>query len=103
MLFRSKSLLPTAKNPGDFTSNLLGAVLGSKDKNQPGNTTNQEKSGTGGMQNAPNDKGQQQQQNAPAAGNDQAQQQQRNPLDEMLNKVLQKKKKGPTPTPTPKQ
>jgi len=98
-----KSLLPTAKNPGDFTSNLLGAVLGSKDKNQPGNTTNQEKSGTGGMQNAPNDKGQQQQQNAPAAGNDQAQQQQRNPLDEMLNKVLQKKKKGSTPTPTPKQ
>ena len=93
-----KNLLPTAKNPADYTSNLLGAILGGKDKNPPGNAGGSDKNGSGATLNALNDKEQQPQQNAPAAGNNQ---QQQNPLADVLEKVLRKKKKEPAPTPTP--
>jgi AsmA protein len=69
-----KNLLPTTNNPADFTSTLLGAIVGSKNKSQ--------------------------QQNTPAIARNQAQQ---NQIGEVLDQVLRKKKKVPpaSATPTP--
>jgi uncharacterized protein involved in outer membrane biogenesis len=69
-----QNLLPTASNPAEFTSSLLGAIVGSKNKSQ--------------------------QQGTPAVGNHQGQQEQ-NPLGEVLDQVLRKKKKRPAPSATP--
>jgi uncharacterized protein involved in outer membrane biogenesis len=83
-----QNMLPTTKDPADFTSSVLGAILGSKSKTQPGNAGGQQQN--------------QQQQNPPAAGNNQGQQQQQqNPLGDILDQVLRKKKKEQTPSPTP--
>lgn len=106
-----QNLLPTSKNPGQLTNGLLGAILGNK--NQGGANAQQsggQKGGLGGILGAIS--GQQQQQNQqqpqgnPAVGNNQGQQSQAAPtptpgLGDVLNQVLNRKKKTPTPTPTP--
>jgi AsmA protein len=110
-----QNLLPTSKNPGQLTTGILGAILGNK--NQNGNasgTGQQQKGGIGGILGAIG--GQQQQQNQqqppanPAVGNNQGQQPQATPtpapnLGNVLNQVLNRKKKDqqPAPTPTPQQ
>lgn len=106
------NLLPTSKNPGQLTTGILGAILGNK--NQNGNATGtgqQQKGGLGGILGAISGQQQQQQQPAsPAVGNNQGQQPQSSPtpapnLGDVLNQVLNRKKKDqqPTPTPTPQQ
>jgi hypothetical protein len=106
-----KNLLPTTKNPGQLTQGILGAILGNK--NQGGANTQQsggQKGGLGGILGAIS--GQQQQQNQqqpqsnPAVGNNQGQQQATPTptpgLSDVLNQVLNRKKKNQaTPTPTP--
>lgn len=70
-----QNLLPTTSNPTEFTSNLLGVIVGSEKKSQ--------------------------QQNTPAVAKNQ---EQPNQLVDVLDHVVRKKKKEPTlsPTPTPK-
>jgi hypothetical protein len=140
-----KNMLPNAKNPGELTTGILGAVLGQKNQGgaagQPAN--GQPKGGIGGIldaisgkqqqqnqQNQPqqqqnpavgNNAGQpnqqqqqstpanqgQQQQTSPAAGDNQAQEPTATPtpaapnLGDVLNQVLNRKKKEASPTPTP--
>jgi AsmA protein len=140
-----KNMLPKAKNPGELTTGILGAVLGQKNQGgaagQPAN--GQPKGGIGGIldaisgkqqqqnqQNQPqqqqnpavgNNAGQpnqqqqqstpanqgQQQQTSPAAGDNQAQEPTATPtpaapnLGDVLNQVLNRKKKEASPTPTP--
>jgi AsmA protein len=102
-----QNLLPTSKNPGQLTTGILGALLGSK--NQPGGANGQQKGGVAGVLDALSGNGQQQQQQAPASpagGNNQGQPQATPTptpsLGDMLNQVLNKKKKSQaSPTPTP--
>jgi AsmA protein len=116
-----QNLLPTSKNPGQLTNGILGAILGNK--NQGGATTNgqpgaQPKGGIGGILDAIGGKQQQQQQNpppqsgSPAVGTNQGatpdQQPQATPtpapnLGDVLNQVLNRKKKDQqaSPSPTP--
>ncbi|HEX4605841.1 MAG TPA: AsmA family protein [Candidatus Angelobacter sp.] len=103
-----QNLLPTSKNPGQLTNGILGAILGNKNQNG-GAAGQQQKGGIGGILGALG--GQQQQQNQqqppPAVGNNQGQQPQASPtpapnLGDVLNQVLNRKKKDQaTPTPTP--
>ncbi|HZD92659.1 MAG TPA: AsmA-like C-terminal region-containing protein, partial [Candidatus Sulfotelmatobacter sp.] len=117
-----ENLLPTSKNPGQLTNAILGAI---GNKNQ-GTENGQhppagQKGGIGGILDAISGKQQQQQQQQqnqqqqpsnPAVGNNQGQQPQATPtpapnLGDVLNEVLNKKKKnqqpGANPTPTPQQ
>jgi uncharacterized protein involved in outer membrane biogenesis len=112
-----QNLLPTSKNPGQLTTGILGAILGNKNQgaatggSQP--STAQPKGGIGGILDAIGGKQQQQNeqqpQGNPAVGTNQGQQQpQATPtpapnLGDVLNQVLNKKKKEPqaNPTPTP--
>jgi AsmA protein len=106
-----KNLLPTSKNPGQLTSGVLGALLGNKNQGgtsgQPGG---QSKGGIEGIVDAISGKQQQPQnqpqQTNPGVGNNQGQQPQAAPtptpgLGDVLNQILNKKKKQPAPTPTP--
>ncbi|HEX3584635.1 MAG TPA: AsmA-like C-terminal region-containing protein, partial [Candidatus Angelobacter sp.] len=107
------NLLPTSKNPGQLTTGILGAILGNKNQGgangqQPAGQ--QQKGGIGGILGALGGQQQQQQQQPanPAVGANQGQQQpQATPtpapnLGDVLNQVLNRKKKGEaTPTPTP--
>jgi hypothetical protein len=108
-----KNLLPTTKNPGQLTQGILGAILGNKNQGgAAGQQGGQSKGGLGGILGAIS--GQQQQQNQqqpqsnPAVGNNQGQQQATPTptpgLGDVLNQVLNRKKKNQaTPTPTPQQ
>jgi uncharacterized protein involved in outer membrane biogenesis len=113
-----KNLLPTSKNPGQLTNGILGAILGDKNQGgaagQPAN--GQSKGGIGGILDAIGGKQQQQQnqqqqpQQNPAVGSNQGQQPQATPtptpgLGDVLNQVLNRKKKNqqPAPSPTPQQ
>ncbi|HEY2496388.1 MAG TPA: AsmA family protein [Candidatus Angelobacter sp.] len=101
------NLLPSSKNPGQLTTGILGAVLGNKTGAPNGSQT---KGGIGGIVGAITGQQQQQQQNQqpanPAVGNNQGQQPQASPtpapnLGNVLNQVLNRKKKEASPTPTP--
>jgi uncharacterized protein involved in outer membrane biogenesis len=106
-----KNLLPTSKNPGQLTNGILGAILG--DKNQggaAGQQGGQSKGGIGGILGAISGQQQQNQQpqQTPSVGNNQGQQPEATPtptpgLGDVLNQVLNRKKKNqqPAPTPTP--
>ena len=111
-----KNLLPTTRNPAQLTNGILGAILG--DKNQGGAAgqpaSGPTKGGIGGILGAitgQDQQNQQQQQTNPAVGNNQGQQpQQATPtptpgLGDVLNQVLNRKKKNqqPAPSPTPQQ
>jgi uncharacterized protein involved in outer membrane biogenesis len=109
-----QNLLPTSKNPGQLTTGILGAILGNKNQNGSANGNGQQqKGGIGGILGALGGQQQQQQQQqpaSPAVGNNQGQQPQATQtpapnLGDVLNQVLNKKKKDqqPTPTPTPQQ
>src|SRR6476661_7040917 len=100
------NLLPTSKNPGQLTNGILGAILGNK--NQNGNATGQQKGGIGGILDTLGGRQQQQPQNQqqqPGVGTNQGQQPQATPtpkpsFGDVLNQVLNQKKKEPSPTPT---
>jgi AsmA protein len=102
-----QNLLPTSKNPGQLTNGILGAILG--DKNQGGTGTGQQKGGIGGILDTLGGRQQQQPQNQqqqPGVGTNQGQQPQATPtpkpsFGDVLNQVLNQKKKEPSPTPTP--
>jgi uncharacterized protein involved in outer membrane biogenesis len=104
-----QNLLPTSKNPGQLTNGVLGAILGNKNQNSGG--ASQPKGGIGGILDTLGGKQQQQNQQqqpaSPAIGSNQSQQPQATPtpapnLGDVLNQVLNRKKKGQaTPTPTP--
>ena len=102
-----ENLLPTSKNPGQLTTGILGAILG--DKNQGGTGTGQQKGGIGGILDTLGGRQQQQPQNPqqqPGVGTNQGQQPQATPtpkpsFGDVLNQVLNQKKKEPSPTPTP--
>jgi AsmA protein len=106
-----QNLLPTSKNPGQLTTGILGAILGNKNQNGSTNGNGQQqKGGIGGILGALGGQQQQQQQqpSSPAVGNNQGQQPQATAtpapnLGDVLNQVLNRKKKDqqPTPTPTP--
>lgn len=110
-----QNLLPNSKNPGQLTNGILGAVFGNKNQSggangqQPGG---QQKGGISGILDTLGGKQQQQQPNQqqppanPAIGNNQGQQPQASPtpkpsFSDVLNQVLNKKKKESSPTPTP--
>jgi uncharacterized protein involved in outer membrane biogenesis len=110
-----KNLLPSTKNPGQLTQGILGAILGNK--NQGGAADQQggqSKGGIGGIlgaisgQQQQNQQQQPQQTGSPAVGTNQGQQPAATPtptpgLGDVLNQVLNRKKKNqqPAPTPTP--
>jgi hypothetical protein len=108
------NLLPTSTNPGQLTTGILGAILGNKNQGaangqQPAGQ--QQKGGIGGILGALGGQQQQQQQQQqpanPAVGANQGQQPpQATPtpapnLGDVLNQVLNRKKKEANPTPTP--
>jgi len=102
-----KNLLPTTKNPGQFTSGIIGQILGNKNQGQNG--AQQPQGGLSGILGALGGKQKQQQPNTGVSGNEgqqpQAQPQAQptptpNPLGGILGKVLGGKK-SPSPTPTP--
>lgn len=105
-----KNLLPTSKNPGQLTDGILGTILGNKNQSgAAGQQGGQSKGGIGGILGAisgqQQQQNQQQPQNNPVVGNNQGQQQATPTptpgLGDVLNQVLNRKKKQPTPTPTP--
>ena len=103
-----QNLLPSSKNPGQLTNGILGAIMGNKNQSgqQPGG---QQKGGIGGILDQLGGKQQQQNQQQPAnpaIGNNQGQKPQATPtpkpgFSDVLNQVLNQKKKEPSPTPTP--
>jgi uncharacterized protein involved in outer membrane biogenesis len=109
-----KNLLPTSKNPNQLTTGVLGAILGNKEGGANSQSTGgQQKGGIGGILDAIGGKQQQppqqqQPQSSPAVGNNEGQQPQATPtptpgLGDVLNQVLNRRKKQPSPTPTPQQ
>jgi AsmA protein len=103
-----QNLLPTSKNPGQLTSGVLGALFGNKNQGGANGQGGQQKGGIGGIVDAISGKQQSQPQQPtnPAVGNNQGQQPQAAPtptpgLGDVLNQILNKKKKQPSPTPTP--
>ncbi|PWT75174.1 MAG: hypothetical protein C5B46_02960 [Proteobacteria bacterium] len=82
-----QNLLPSFNNPGNLSSGILGAVLGGKNQNQGQGGLN----GVLGALSGQNQKQGQQNQNQNQAQDQQ--QQDQNPLDGLLNGVLQGKKK----------
>ncbi|MGI9101145.1 MAG: AsmA family protein [Terriglobales bacterium] len=92
-----QNMLPTAGNPGAFTSGILGAITGARGKGQAG----QGQGGLGGILGAIGGQQQQQQQGKqPVASpqqppQQQQQQQPQNPFGDLLNQVMGGKKKQP--------
>lgn len=102
------NLLPTSKNPGALTSGIVGAILGNK--NQPADSNGaQPNGGIGGIVGAitgkkqPNPQSTPQDQSQNQVGNNPSQQQQQNqnPLGDVLNKVLEQRKKNKQQQPPP--
>jgi uncharacterized protein involved in outer membrane biogenesis len=87
-----QNLVPNFNNPGNLSSGILGAVLGGK---------NQKQGGVGGVLGALS--GQNQQQQQPQNNNQVQDQQNGNPLGDVLNQVLQGKKKKQPQQQSPQQ
>jgi uncharacterized protein involved in outer membrane biogenesis len=98
-----QNLLPTSKNPGALTNGLLGAIMG-KSQSTNGGAPKQGVADDilGALGGAKQQKPPQKNTPQPADNADQ-QQQQANPLEDVLNQVLNKKKKPePPPSQPPK-
>ncbi|HLW54650.1 MAG TPA: AsmA family protein [Candidatus Angelobacter sp.] len=105
-----KNLLPTSKNPGQFTSGIINRFLGGGNQNQPDSGSGKQQGGLGGILGTLG--GQQQPAQpqpsqpasapgAPASGANQNQQQPaaQSPLGNILNQVMGKKTPQPSPSP----
>jgi len=101
-----QNLLPTSGKPGDFTSGILGALLGNKNNpNQPPNQQPGQQPQQQPPQGQPQPTASPTPANGDQANNNQQQPPQKQTWADVLNQMLNKKKQQqqPTPTPTPDQ
>jgi uncharacterized protein involved in outer membrane biogenesis len=96
-----QNLLPTSKNPGALTNGILGAIMGKGQSS--GGTPSQGIGGILGALGGQNQKPAPQNSAQPSDNSDQQDQNQNNPLGDILNQVMNKKKKpSPPPAQPPK-